>query len=116
VSEPPSPTRPLAPGPTVEVDDDQTDVALDTARWARLATNALAARGVSHGVLSLTFVDEGTIADLNATHMGVDGPTDVLSFPLDSDLASGESPVPDVPVLLGDVVICPAVAARGTPD
>ena len=32
--------------------------------------------------------------------------TDVLSFPLDDD-----EPQPGVPVLLGDVVVCPAVAA-----
>ncbi len=37
--------------------------------------------------------------------MGKDGPTDVLSFPLDDG-----DPVPGVPALLGDVVICPDVA------
>ena len=36
--------------------------------------------------------------------MGKDGPTDVLSFPMDDE------PVPGVPTLLGDIVICPAVA------
>jgi probable rRNA maturation factor len=40
--------------------------------------------------------------------MGKTGPTDVLSFPLDDD------PMPDIdiPVLLGDIVISPAIAAR----
>ncbi|MBS3941383.1 MAG: rRNA maturation RNase YbeY, partial [Actinobacteria bacterium] len=51
-------------------------------------------------------VDETTIAGLNAQHMGKDGPTDVLAFPID---APGESP-PDAPAILGDVVLCPAVA------
>ncbi|MGA0219652.1 MAG: rRNA maturation RNase YbeY, partial [Ilumatobacteraceae bacterium] len=54
--------------------------------------------------------DEATIAELNLEHMGVDGPTDVLSFPLDdpalSDIPGGP------PSLLGDVVVCPAVAER----
>jgi probable rRNA maturation factor len=45
--------------------------------------------------------------------MGVDGPTDVLSFPLDA----ADAAVPDgVPVLLGDVVVCPIVAAEQAPQ
>ena len=37
-------------------------------------------------------------------YMGTPGATDVLSFPMDDD------PLPGVPTLLGDIVICPAVA------
>jgi probable rRNA maturation factor len=40
------------------------------------------------------------------------GPTDVLAFPVDDP---AEVPV-DVPVLLGDVVVCPSVAARQAPE
>ena len=43
----------------------------------------LRAEGAS-GELTLTFVDPAEIAALNAEHMGVEGPTDVLSFPLDA--------------------------------
>jgi probable rRNA maturation factor len=114
VSEPPSPTR-----PTVEV-SNETDQPLDTDRWAHLAETVLADQGITTGELTLTFVDESTIADLNATHMGADGPTDVLSFPLDVDDArTGDpdlSPVPGQPILIGDVVICPAVAAANAPQ
>lgn len=106
--EPPSTERPPDGGVEVFVTDEQTDHPIDTDRWARLATHALAEQGVGRGELSLTFVDTATIAELNAEHMGADGPTDVLSFPLDDD---DEGADPDVPVLLGDVVICPAVAA-----
>jgi probable rRNA maturation factor len=56
--------------------------------------------------LSLLLVDRDTIAGLNRTHLGKDGPTDVLAFPIDEP---GESP-PDTPAILGDVVLCPAVA------
>jgi len=49
---------------------------------------------------------------LNAEHMGTQGPTDVLSFPLDDD----EPGQRDVPVLLGDVVVCPAVARDQAPE
>jgi probable rRNA maturation factor len=116
VSEPPSPQRPEALTIDVVVDDDQSDIDLDPARWARLARHALLARGTTSGELSLTFVDEATIAELNREHMGVDEPTDVLSFPLDADLSPGDVPADGVPVLLGDIVICPAVAARNAPD
>ena len=48
------------------------------------------------------------MATLNAEYMGAEGPTDVLSFPVDDP-----TEVPDgVPVLLGDIVLCPAVADR----
>ena len=57
---------------------------------------------------TLTFVDRDEIAALNAEHLGHDGPTDVLSFPLDPMSRSAGT---DVPVLLGDVVVCPGVAA-----
>jgi probable rRNA maturation factor len=47
------------------------------------------------------FVDAQRIAELNREHRGVEGPTDVLSFPVDeAGPATG-------PRELGDVVICP---------
>jgi probable rRNA maturation factor len=126
VSEPPSPEpepastgRPPVPGVEVLVEDDQTDHPVDVDRWARLAAYALEARAIDRGELSLTFVDEATITDLNATHMGEDGPTDVLSFPMDDEpdqSAAVGSLAAQVPTLLGDVVICPSVAARNAAD
>ena len=56
------------------------------------------------GELTLTFVDGEEMADLNAEHMGGTGATDVLSFPMDDE------PMPGVPTMLGDVVVCPEVA------
>jgi probable rRNA maturation factor len=80
-------------------------VAVDVERWERLARHVLA-DGDAVGELTLSFVDRSDIAELNADHMGKDGPTDVLSFPMDDE------PVAGVPTLLGDVVISPAVAAE----
>lgn len=57
--------------------------------------------------LALLLVDRDAIAALNRQHMGKDGPTDVLAFPIDEP---GETP-PGPPAILGDVVLCPAVAA-----
>ena len=76
--------------------------------------------------LCIKVVDEATIAELNASFMSHQGPTDVLAFPIDDDAVVGRSPdasttgpdrdpATDVPLLLGDVVVCPAVAARNAP-
>ncbi len=92
--------------------DEQADVAVDVDRWCRLAGDVIASEG-ARGELTLTFVDRDEITRLNEEHMGVDGPTDVLSFPLDTS----DAVVPTgVPVLLGDVVVCPVVAADQATD
>ncbi len=101
---------------TVIVSNEQSDVELDADRWALLAGDALRAEH-RHGELTLTFVDRAEMALLNGEHMGKSGPTDVLSFPLDSLEAKLPWSMPTVgPVLLGDVVICPSVAAEAAPD
>jgi probable rRNA maturation factor len=95
--------RPEGMGPTVLVSDRQSDP-VDTDALARLAADVLTAEGRADAELSLSFVDEDEMADLHVRYMGEPGPTDVLSFPLDED------------GLVGDVVVCPAVAARANPD
>ncbi len=58
--------------------------------------------------LSITFIDEHAMSQLNIDHMGKTGPTDVLSFPIE-DGAPGLPPVRDVtgpPLELGDIFIC----------
>jgi len=109
MGDPPSPTAALV---TVVAADEQaaTDgIPVDVDRWAALAHAALDAAG-AHGELTLTFVDRAEIAALNAEHLGKDGPTDVLSFPLDAEADADAPSQRGVPVLLGDVVVCPAVA------
>ena len=61
--------------------------------------------------LCIKIVDEATIAELNEQWMDKEGPTDVLAFPMD-ELRPGlvtEEPEEGV---LGDLVLCPAVAER----
>ncbi|MBM3805827.1 MAG: rRNA maturation RNase YbeY [Actinobacteria bacterium] len=107
--------------------DEQSDVEVDVDRWHALARNILVAEGVRGAAeLTLMFVPESTIAGLNEKYMGKSGATDVLSFPLDA-VEAGRAPGPgaisrgpnkssvdlnEFPILLGDVVICPAVASR----
>jgi probable rRNA maturation factor len=77
---------------------DQIDALVEVAR------STLEGEGVTTGELSLSFVDPPEIEDLHVRFMGEPGPTDVLSFPMGED------------DLLGDVVVCPQVAAAGEPE
>jgi probable rRNA maturation factor len=111
--------------------DEQSAQPVDAMRLVRLAKAVLGAQGVTAGSeLSMLFVDEEAMAELNKRFLGKDGPTDVLAFPIDDDdvVEGGRSPDSlgpgngvdpddtDPPNLLGDVVVCPAVAARNAPN
>jgi probable rRNA maturation factor len=61
--------------------------------------------------LSIVLLDEPAMASLHEQWMDLPGPTDVMSFPQDAlDDAPGVGG-PHGPMLLGDVVLCPSVAA-----
>ena len=129
---PMDPGRRRRPGPPegvpeVFVADEQSDVPVELDALAQLAEGVLREEGVRGACeLSLYFVDEHTIAELNEKFLGGTGPTDVLAFPIDDDLPeSGRSPdagssgpdrapieASEIPLLLGDVMVCPAVAER----
>ena len=129
----PTPRRPGPPegNPTVFAADEQSDVAVDLDRLVALAQAVLTERKVRGDCeLAITFVDETAITELNKQFMEEDHATDVLAFPIDDELVeAGRSPDsgstgPDrpepepgeVPILLGDVVVCPAVAATNAPE
>jgi len=111
--------------------DEQTDIEVDISRWRELAEKVLRSQGVRGAAeLTLMFVPETAIAGLNEQYMGKLGSTDVLAFPLDAvevvrspgpgAMSRGPERVPldisDLPVMLGDVVVCPAVAMRQAPS
>ena len=107
------------------------DPPLDAERWGTLALTALmdenalpsgsapphagrapAGAEAPSSTLGLLFVDPKEMARLNMEHRGKDRPTDVLAFPIDgrpSDPQTG-------PVLVGDVVVCPAYAVANIAD
>jgi probable rRNA maturation factor len=90
----------------VDVDSDQV---LAVARYTldEMGVNPLAE-------LSVLLVDIGYMTELNHRWMGGDGPTDVLAFPMDEssvDHGPSESTGGE-PALLGDIVLCPEVAAK----
>jgi probable rRNA maturation factor len=139
--------------------DEQSAEPVDALRWVHLARQVLDAQGVKGDTeVSLLFVDEVAMAELNQRFLGREGPTDVLAFPIDEDdvMEGGRSPdslgpsgpqggdsgaapfsgppgggpgigrgddddddgdarMADAPSLLGDVVVCPAVARRNAP-
>ena len=96
---------------TVYVTDEQDHVQLDATRYEQLARSVLNNQGINQASeLSVLFVSPETIAELNEQHMGHTGPTDVLAFPIDEDATQPQAEN-DAPLLLGDVVVCPAVAA-----
>jgi probable rRNA maturation factor len=91
----------------VEV-ENRSGAAVDEAAAAELAQRVLAAEGMAAGELGLTFVAPDEMRSLKREHLGIDEPTDVLSFPLD-----GREEVPEgVPRALGDVVLCPQVVGE----
>lgn len=60
--------------------------------------------------LAVVFVDDDAMAALHQAWMGLDGPTDVMSFPMDQ-LRPGSANHPATG-MLGDIVISPQVAAE----
>jgi len=114
----------------VFVADEQTDQPVDTMRWVHLAEAVLLDEAIpGETELSMLFVDEEAMADLNKRFLGKEGPTDVLAFPIDEEpVEGGRSPdsggtgpgdtsePSEMPTVLGDVVICPAVAHRNAPE
>ena len=117
--------------PEVFCADEQVAIEVDLARWQTLALDVLDAEGVrGASELTVVFVDEGTMQQLNAQYMGNNYPTDVLAFPLDAVEATrtpgpgaltkgpdkNEFDIADLPLLLGDVVICPTVAVKQAPS
>ncbi|HET7514857.1 MAG TPA: rRNA maturation RNase YbeY [Gaiella sp.] len=88
----------------VEV-SNRSGVSVEDDAAVALARRVLAAEGVADGELGIAFVGADEMQALKREHLGIDEPTDVLSFPID-----GAAPLPEgEPRALGDVVLCPAV-------
>ena len=97
---------------------NESGVEVDEASLARHVLDGMRVHPLAE--LSVLLVDEPAMTELHMRYMGEPGPTDVLAFPMDeirppqpggthADHNSTEPP--EIPGLLGDVVICPQVAA-----
>ncbi len=95
--------------------EDRSGQADDVSWVAAAASRALEHLGYLQGELGVAFVGSDEMERLNRQYMGRAGTTDVLSFPLDAEADAGRRMEPEaagpVPRLLGDVIICPQVAA-----
>lgn len=100
---------------------NETAADVDEVALVAVARFALDRMGVSPlAELSVLLVELDAMAELHERWMDLPGPTDVMAFPMDEldatdsgvgalgrpDAASG----PSAPALLGDIVLCPAVA------
>src|SRR5213593_3192568 len=89
---------------SVEV-DNRSGMEVEEGAAVELACRVLRGEGVDDGELGLAFVGPEEMRGLKREHLGIDEPTDVLSFPIDGreELPSG------VQRVLGDVILCPQV-------
>jgi probable rRNA maturation factor len=92
---------------TVEI-SNRSGTEVDEKAAADLARRVLSAEGIEEGDLGIVFVGREEMRGLKREHLGVDEPTDVLSFPID-----GQDELPaGVPRQLGDAVLCPQVVGQ----
>jgi probable rRNA maturation factor len=106
----------------VSVDiNNESGIAVDTSALRELAQYVID-QMETHPLadLSMLLVDEDHMTNLHEKWMEEPGPTDVLSFPMDElrphsiagpNRTRGRDEDESEPVLLGDVVLCPPVAA-----
>jgi probable rRNA maturation factor len=85
----------------VAIANPQETVTIDRAALRRVAQTVLEGEGVADAEITLAFVDNATIHQLNKRYLDHDEPTDILTFPL------GE---PNARKLVGELVIGAEVA------
>ena len=98
---------------------NESGVAVDESSIASVARHVLATMRVNPAAeLSIMVVTLEVMTELHERWMDEPGPTDVMAFPMDELVDESRRPdAPEIgPALLGDLVLCPAVAARQAKD
>ena len=91
--------------------NNESGEAVDEQRLVQLGRFALDELRIHpQSELSILLVDEQTMTDYHVQFMGLPGPTDVLSFPMDELRPPSDDDEPPEG-LLGDIVLCPRVTA-----
>lgn len=91
---------------------NETDYQIDCEEFVRLADFVLSAMHVSTEVeLNIIFIDPEPMEELHVRWLDLEGPTDVMSFPMD-ELHPGTADHPTESGTLGDICICPQVAEQ----
>ncbi|HEY3069333.1 MAG TPA: rRNA maturation RNase YbeY [Gaiellaceae bacterium] len=88
--------------------ENRSGLPVDETSVDALCRHVLAAEGIEEGDLGVAFAPPDEMRQLKARHLGIDEPTEVLSFPLDrrDELPSG------IPRQLGDVILSPEVVGE----
>lgn len=90
--------------------ENNSQVWVDETGLISLATFALERMGVHpDSDLAIKVVDQAEISKLHLEWMDLDGPTDVLSFPMDEVKPHSSE---FGPAVVGDIVLCPAFAEQ----
>jgi probable rRNA maturation factor len=112
----------------IYVDNRTRGAGLDTRRLVRTLETLLAEIGEAGSSVSLTFVRDPAMRELNREHRGKDAPTDVLSFPIHppdtfdrtgrtrSRRGAPDGKAPEPERMLGDIVISVDTALRQAAD
>ena len=88
----------------VEVSSTVRRMPLSAARTRKLVELTMSAEKIRDAMISIAFVGKSSIASLNKNYLKHSGPTDVISFGMRRDKS--------VPTVIGDIYICPEIAAR----
>jgi probable rRNA maturation factor len=91
--------------------NNESEASVDERAITSVARYVLDTLGINPlAELSILVVDAEAMATLHKQWMDLDGPTDVMAFPMDTlDDKPGMEAQPG-PALLGDVILCPEVA------
>ena len=100
--------------------NNESGMAVDEVALAELARAVLDKMKVTPlADLSVLLIDDAAMATLHEQWMDLPGPTDVMAFPMDTlpnpAAPAGAGPGADQeqgPAMLGDIVLCPQVAAK----
>jgi len=92
--------------------NNETTFEADGEEFAELARFVLDQMHVHpQAELSILMVTPDAMAELHQRWMDLEGPTDVMSFPMDEMRPGRDGEIPE-PGILGDIVLCPDVAAE----
>ena len=96
----------------VPIANEQTTLPIDEPRLQQAVRAVFEEASVVEAEVSVAVVDDPAMETLNRRYLDHDGPTDVLSFPIDGP----ERPLAEpADWMVGDVVLCPEVAAAQAP-
>lgn len=105
----------------IEMTDRQSQLPLPVEEIRQCAEKLLEDEHVASARISLVFVTDREIHEINRDYLQHDYPTDVISFLLEERLPDSEDAIPDVPRgygkhLEGEVIVSPETAIRASQE